>query len=126
MTALTEYIAAWKTNSTERILATVTDDVVVIESFGPVYHGRERVREWCEKWIMEGSRVLDWVITNEFRAGSTLVAEWRFEYHQAGEDHTFLGATIATERDGKIAELHEYAVTDDLYTWEGEWKEVPR
>ncbi|MBF4514095.1 nuclear transport factor 2 family protein [Plantibacter sp. VKM Ac-2885] len=122
MSALADYIAAWKTNETERIIATVVDDVVIAESFGPVYYGRERVREWCEQWNEEGSRVLEWSITREFRAGDVLVAEWRFEYHQAGEDRAFLGATIAVERDGKIAELREYAVTDDLYTWEGEWK----
>lgn len=122
MSALTDYIEAWRTNDTDRIIATVTEDVVITESFGPVYYGRERVREWCEKWNEEGSRVLDWTITREFRAGDLLVAEWRFEYHQRGEDQAFLGATIASERNGKIAELREYAVTDDLYTWDGEWK----
>ncbi|MDF2919175.1 MAG: hypothetical protein K0S70_3392 [Microbacterium sp.] len=122
MSALTDYIAAWKTNDTERIVETVTEDVVITESFGPVYYGRERVREWCEKWNEEGSRVLDWTITNEARTGDLLVAEWRFEYHQDGEDRRLLGATIATQRDGKIAQLREYAVTADLYTWEGEWR----
>lgn len=122
MSALTDYIEAWKTNETERIVATVTDDVVITESFGPVYYGRERVREWCEKWNADGSRVLDWVITNEFDAGDRIVAEWRFAYRQAGEERTFLGATIATARDGKIAELREYAITHDLYTWQGEWR----
>jgi ketosteroid isomerase-like protein len=122
MSALTDYIAAWKTNDTERIAETVTEDVVITESFGPVYYGRERVREWCEKWNEEGSRVLDWTITNEAQAGDLLMAEWRFEYHQDGEDRTLLGATIATQRDGKIAQLREYAVTADLYTWEGEWR----
>ncbi|WP_176786854.1 nuclear transport factor 2 family protein [Microbacterium sp. cf332] len=122
MSALTDYIEAWRTNEADRIVATVTDDVVITESFGPVYHGRERVREWCEKWNADGARVLDWTITREFRAGDLLVAEWRFEYHQRGKDQAFLGATIASERDGKIAQLREYAVTDELYTWEGEWK----
>jgi ketosteroid isomerase-like protein len=122
MSALTDYIDAWTTNDPERIVATVTDDVVITESFGPVYYGSQRVREWCEKWNREGSRVLDWTITREFHAGDLLVAEWRFAYRQGGEDRTLLGATIATQRDGKIAELREYAVTGDLYPWEGEWK----
>lgn len=122
MSALTDYINAWKSNETERIVATVTPDVVITESFGPVYHGRDRVRQWCEKWNEEGSRVLDWVVTDEFAIGDRLVAEWRFEYHQDGENRSFLGATIATARDGKIAELREYAVTAELYSWEGEWK----
>lgn len=122
MSALTEYIEAWKSNDTERILATVTPDVVIAESFGPIYHGRDRVREWCEKWNVQGSRVRDWIVTNEVAVGDTLVAEWRFDYHQDGRDRSFLGATIATVRDGRIAELREYAITADLYTWEGEWK----
>jgi ketosteroid isomerase-like protein len=122
MSALTDYITAWKSNDPERIVETVTPDVVITESFGPVYLGRDRVREWCEKWNEQGSRVLDWVITNEVTLGDTLVAEWRFDYHQDGVDRSFLGATVATARDGKIAELREYAVTADLYTWTGEWK----
>lgn len=121
MTALSDYIDAWKTNDTERIVATVTSDAVITESFGPIYRGRDRIREWCEQWNERGSRVRDWVITSEFTAGDALIAEWRFDYTQGGEDHSFLGATIATARDGKIAELREYAVTDALYTWKGEW-----
>jgi ketosteroid isomerase-like protein len=122
VSALTDYIEAWKTNDPERVVATVTADVVITESFGPVYHGRDRVREWCEQWNSAGSRVLDWVVTDEFAAGDRLVAEWRFDYHQDGEDRSFLGATIATVRDGRIAELREYAVTADLYPWEGVWR----
>jgi hypothetical protein len=37
------------------------------------------------------------------------------------EDRSFLGATVATARGPQIAELREYAVTADLYTWEGGW-----
>lgn len=121
MSALTDYVDAWKSNDTERIVATVTRDVVVTESYGPVYHGRERVRQWAETWFSRDRRVLDWVITNEFAVGDTIVAEWRFDHHEEGEDRSFEGSTIATARGGKIAALREYATTADLYTWEGEW-----
>lgn len=122
MSALTDYVNAWNSNDTESIVATVTPDAVVIESFGPVYYGQERIREWADKWFGRGSRVLNWTIMNEFAAGNNVVAEWRFDYHMEGEDRSFEGSTIATVRDGKIATLREYAMTADLYTWEGEWK----
>jgi hypothetical protein len=38
------------------------------------------------------------------------------------EDRSFLGATVATAHDGRIAELREYAVTAPLYIWEGDWR----
>ena len=122
MSALTDYIDAWKSNDTENIVATVTPDVVVTESYGPVYYGQERIREWADTWFGLGRRVLDWVVTNEFTAGDRIVAEWRFDYREDDEDRSFEGATIATVRDGKIAELREYATIADLYTWEGEWR----
>ncbi|MEU8389258.1 nuclear transport factor 2 family protein [Micromonospora sp. NPDC048843] len=122
MSALTVYINAWNSNDTESIAATVTPDAVVTESYGPVYHGQERIREWADMWFGRGSRVLNWVITNEFTSGDTTVAEWRFDYREENEDRSFEGLTIATVRDGKIAALREYATTADLYTWEGEWK----
>ncbi|WP_430501313.1 nuclear transport factor 2 family protein [Micromonospora trifolii] len=122
MSALTDYINAWNSNDTESIVATVTPDAVVTESYGPVYHGQERIREWADKWFGRGSRVLNWVITNEFTSGDTTVAEWRFDHREENENRSFEGLTIATERDGKIAALREYATTADLYTWEGEWK----
>lgn len=103
-------------------MATVTPDAVVTESYRPVYHGQERIREWADKWLGRGRRVLDWSITNEFAVGDTIVAEWRFDHHEDGEDRSFEGSTIATVRDGMIAALREYATTANLYTWEGQWK----
>jgi ketosteroid isomerase-like protein len=122
MSALTDYINAWNTNDVDNIEATVTPDAVVTESYGPVYHGRERIREWAEKWLDRGGRVHSWTITNEFTVGDTIVAEWRFDYHEKGEDRSFDGSTIATVRDGKILRLREYATTAALYDWEGEWQ----
>lgn len=122
MSALTDYIDAWKSNDPERIVATVTADAVVAESYGPVYHGRDRIRQWADAWLGGGSRVRDWVVTNEFATGDTIVAEWRFDYRDHDDDRSFEGATIATVRDGKISALREYATTADLYPWEGEWR----
>jgi hypothetical protein len=45
-----------------------------------------------------------------------------FRLSTDGEDRSFLGATVATARSCKIAELREYAVTAPLYTWEGDWR----
>jgi ketosteroid isomerase-like protein len=122
MSALTDYIDAWSSNDTERIVSTVTPDADVTESYGPVYRGQERIREWADTWFARGGRVRSWVVTSELAAGDTIVAEWRFDYRADGEDRSFEGLTIATVRDGRIAALREYATTADLYTWEGEWR----
>ena len=122
MNPLRRYIDAWIANDTEAIVASVTPDAIVTESYGPVYHGRERIREWADAWLGKGCRVRSWVVTNEFAVGDIIVAEWRFDYSEAGEDRSFLGSTIATVREGKIAAIHEYAMTAEPYTWDGEWK----
>ena len=58
MTLLERYIAGWRTHNTNAILATLTTDCVVIESFGPVYRGHAWVKRWIEAWFAENGRVI--------------------------------------------------------------------
>lgn len=81
MSALSDYIDAWKQNDPAAIVATVSPDVVVIEGYGPVYRGAPTVLRWAESWLAAGGRVLGWTITNEFTAGDRIAVEWRFECH---------------------------------------------
>jgi hypothetical protein len=50
-TQLEKYINGWRTHDTEAILATLTSDCVVIESFGPIYHGHAWVSRWISAWL---------------------------------------------------------------------------
>ena len=122
MNALDSYIDAWRHNDPAAIAATVTADVVVIESYGPVYRGAPMVRKWADAWFAAGGRVLGWAVTDAFSTGDRIAAEWRFEYHWDGADHAFDGSTLATVHDGKVASLREYATTAPLYEWRGAWR----
>lgn len=124
MMLLERYIAGWRAQDANAILATLTTDCVVIESFGPVYRGHAWVEQWVSTWLAENGCVLDWTIRDLQSLGDLEIAEWTFHYTLRGEERTFDGATIAKLRDGKISYLREYATTDPLYDWRGEWKSI--
>ena len=121
MSTLTDYIDAWVANDPGRITAAVTEHCVITECYGPVYHGRDRVRQWAEMWFASGGIVHRWEITDYFAAEDREVAQWTFECTWQGERATFDGATIARRKDGLIAELREYQTSAPLYEWKGTW-----
>jgi ketosteroid isomerase-like protein len=118
---LRAYIDAWRRHDIPGVLDTLTDDCVVIESYGPVYRGRHRVEEWMNAWFAAGGTVDGWEITSEATAGPVLIAEWHFECTWKGEPGAFDGATVARLENGRISYLREYATTAPLYDWTGTW-----
>ncbi len=122
MTLLEQYSAGWRAHDTDAILATLTPDCVVIESFGPVYRGHDWVRRWLAAWVAENGRVIDWTIHDSQSLCDVEIAEWTFHYSWRGEEKSFDGATIAKLHEGRISYLREYATTTPLYDWRGEWQ----
>jgi ketosteroid isomerase-like protein len=120
---LRNYIQAWTRHDIAGVLATLAEDCVVIESYGPVYRGHERVGRWMRAWFAAGGSVDAWDITSEASAGDVLATEWVFTCTWKGESHTFEGATIARLTGERIGYLREYATTAPLYDWAGEWRE---
>jgi ketosteroid isomerase-like protein len=120
---LQAYIEAWRRHDVAEVLATLTADCVVIECYGPIYRGRQRVEQWMNAWLGAGGSVDGWEITSEATAGETLMAEWRFECTWKGEAAAFDGMTVARLQGGRIAYLREYATTAPLYDWTGTWRE---
>ncbi|WP_394814506.1 YybH family protein [Streptomyces chisholmiae] len=51
---------AWRRHDTAAVLATLTDDCVITECYGPVYRGRRRVEEWMRAWFGAGRPVDGW------------------------------------------------------------------
>jgi ketosteroid isomerase-like protein len=96
---------------------------MVIECYGPVYRGRQRVAQWMQAWFAAGGSVDDWRVTSMAETGDTQVAEWTFTCTWKGTRHTFDGATVVRIREGTIAYLREYATTAPLYDWTGTWRE---
>ena len=52
------------------VLATLADDCVVTESYGPVYHRRTRVEEWMRAWFEKGGSVQSWAINRDLHSRS--------------------------------------------------------
>ncbi|RKN42932.1 nuclear transport factor 2 family protein [Streptomyces hoynatensis] len=122
MSPLHDYIDGWRRHDVAAVLATLAEDCVVVESYGPVYRGRERVAQWMRAWFGAGGTVDGWEITGEAAAGDTLVAEWVFSCTWEGKPATFDGASVARVREGRIRSLREYATTAPLYEWTGTWR----
>jgi ketosteroid isomerase-like protein len=51
---LRAYIDGWRRHDVAAVLDTLTSDCVVIESYGPVYRGRERVEQCMHAWFGAG------------------------------------------------------------------------
>lgn len=124
MTLLERYIDGWRAHDVAAILATLTADCVVIESFGPIYRGHDWVARWVSTWLAENGCVIDWTVRDLRSSPEAETAEWTFHYTWRGEEQSFDGATIAKLRDGKLCYLREYATTAALYDWRGEWQPV--
>ncbi len=118
---LSRYIDAWTANNPARIAATVAEDCVITECYGPVYRGRDRVLQWARAWFAAGGVVHRWRINDLFAAEGREAAQWTFECTWHGDRSTFDGASIARISDGLITELREYQTTAPLYDWEGAW-----
>jgi ketosteroid isomerase-like protein len=121
VSVLTEYIDAWVTNDADCIAATVAEDCLITECYGPVYRGRDWVHRWAQEWFAAGGIVHQWEITDHFVTADREVAQWTFECTWAGERSTFDGATIARVAEGLVVELREYQTTAALYDWQGTW-----
>ncbi|WP_327138573.1 nuclear transport factor 2 family protein (plasmid) [Streptomyces sp. NBC_01340] len=123
MNQLHAYIDAWQRHDAAGVLATLTDDCVIIECYGPVYRGHRRVEQWMRAWFGAGGSVDAWKITSQSTSEEVLIAEWTFSCTWQGKEATFEGATIARLQGEKIAYLREYATSAPLYDWTGTWRD---
>lgn len=114
MSALTDYIDAWMAADIDAIAATVADDCVITECYGPVYRGRDMVVSWARAWFGAGGVVHRWEITDHVVTDDREVAQWSFEYTWQGERRSFEGASVARIEDLLIAEMREYQTTAPL------------
>ena len=114
-----QYIEGWVVANREQILSTLDPACLIIESYGPTYHGREMVSRWFDSWFAPGNRVNRWEVTSFYTADEGCFFEWIFECTYAGQRYNFEGASVARVSRGKIISLREYAMTAPRYEWEG-------
>lgn len=90
LTLIQQYMAGWKQNDLSKIINSLTQDCLIIESHGPSYHGINEVICWFKLWLKANSIVLRWDVQT-------------FYY-------------LAQQ---KISFIHEYRMTHAAYHWSG-------
>ena len=92
------------------------EDAVYIESWGPEYHGCEKIKLWFDEWNSRGT-VMQWDIRQYFHKGDQTVVEWYFRNQMDnGTVEAFEGMSlIGGAGDGKIRFLKEFGCNEDRY-----------
>lgn len=92
------------------------EDAVYIESWGPEYHGREKIKLWFDEWNTRGT-VCRWDIKQFFHRGDQTVVEWYFQNQMNnGTVEAFEGISlVGWTGDGRIRLLKEFGCNVNRY-----------
>lgn len=72
-----QWFSMWLDRKDTSIEYLFAPDAVYIESWGPAYHGREKIKLWFDEWNTRGT-VERWDIRQYFHKGDQTVVEWSF------------------------------------------------
>ncbi len=106
--AVRHWFAMWLAGRAEGLEELFAPDAVYIESWGPEYHGLEKIRHWFAEWNTRG-RVEEWQILQFFHQGEESLVRWLFrDRMEDGRTEAFEGLSLIRWREGKIAFLQEF------------------
>ena len=106
----------WLEGSDQGIEDIFSPDAVYVESWGPEYHGLEKIRHWFREWNTRGT-VLRWDIRQFFHRDDQTVVEWRFQNRMDdGRMEAFEGMSlIRWTAEGRICFLKEFGCNENRY-----------
>lgn len=106
----------WLEGSEQGIEDIFSPDAVYVESWGPEYHGLEKIRHWFREWNTRGT-VLRWDIRQFFHKEDQTVVEWRFQNRmEDGRVEAFEGMSlICWTSEGRIRFLQEFGCNENRY-----------
>ncbi|WP_456085451.1 nuclear transport factor 2 family protein [Massiliimalia massiliensis] len=106
----------WLTKNSSVINEIFADSAVYTESWGPEYHGAEKIKLWFDEWNTRGS-VMQWDIHQFFHKENQTVVQWYFRYQMCGEEaNAFDGMSLITwDSDGRIISLQEFGCNAHRY-----------
>ena len=92
------------------------DNSVYIESWGPEYHGSEKIKLWFDEWNTRGT-VLQWDIKQFFHKENKTIVEWYFKNQMKnGKVEAFDGVSlIEWTSDNNILFLKEFGCNINNY-----------
>lgn len=93
-----------------------SEDAVYIESWGPAYHGRDKIKLWFDEWNTRG-KVLRWDIRQYFHKEDQTVVEWAFRCDMTdGTVQSFDGLSLVRwDEAGQICFLQEFGCNENRY-----------
>lgn len=91
-------------------------EAVYIESWGPEYHGVDKIKLWFDEWNSRG-RVKVWEIKGFLHGEVQSMVEWFFQNEMRdGTEEIFDGVSLVEwNSDGKISRLQEFGCNIHRY-----------
>ena len=111
-----QWFSMWLDRHDTGIKELFTPDAVYIESWGPAYHGREKIKLWFDEWNTRGT-VERWNIRQYFHKGNQTVVEWSFRCTMTdGTIQSFDGLSLVRWNEaGQICFLQEFGCNENRY-----------
>ena len=111
-----QWFSMWLDRQDTGIEDLFAPDAVYIESWGPEYHGNEKIRLWFDEWNTRGT-VERWDIRQYFHKGDQTVLEWSFRCTMTdGTIQSFDGLSLVRWNEaGQICFLQEFGCNENRY-----------
>ena len=111
-----QWFSMWLRKQDTGIEELFAPDSVYIESWGPEYHGSEKIKLWFDEWNSRGT-VERWDIRQYFHKGDQTVVEWVFRCVMAdGTIQSFDGLSLIRWNEaGQICFLQEFGCNENRY-----------
>lgn len=111
-----QWFSMWLDGQDTGIVDLFAPDAVYIESWGPEYHDREKIKLWFDEWNTRGT-VQRWDIRQYFHKENQTVVEWSFRCAMTdGVIQSFDGLSlIRWNKAGQICFLQEFGCNENRY-----------
>ena len=111
-----QWFSMWLDKQDTGIEELFAPDAIYIESWGPEYHGSEKIKLWFEEWNTRGT-VEHWDIRQYFHRGNQTVVEWAFRCAMTnGTVQSFDGLSLIRWNEvGQIYFLQEFGCNENRY-----------
>lgn len=102
-------IDAWLEKDAEKLLATLSENILYTECYGARYKGKKEVEKWFCHWTepVENS-VKSWTVHDAYFDGNTGFFPWTFHCVYNDKESIFDGISLVKFEENQIIEIQEF------------------